>query len=75
MTRRDRKMLNKASLRGVWTALVTPFTADDLVDVDALRALVREQLSAGVAGLVPCGTTGETATMSIDEQDLVISTR
>jgi 4-hydroxy-tetrahydrodipicolinate synthase len=74
MTRRDRKMLNKASLRGVWTALVTPFTADDRVDVDALRALVREQLAAGVAGLVPCGTTGETATMSIDEQDLVITT-
>jgi len=66
--------LNKASLRGVWTALVTPFTSDDNVDVDSLRALVREQLDAGVAGLVPCGTTGETATLSIAEQDLVITT-
>ncbi len=66
--------LNKATLRGVWTALVTPFDADDNVDTDALRALIREQLDAGVSGLVPCGTTGETATLSVDEQDLVITT-
>ncbi|HEY1100242.1 MAG TPA: 4-hydroxy-tetrahydrodipicolinate synthase [Myxococcota bacterium] len=68
------RTVNASSLRGVWTALVTPFTADDHVDVDALRALVREQLAAGVTGLVPCGTTGETATMSVAEQDLVITT-
>ena len=67
-------MLDKARLRGVWTALITPFTADDHVDVDALRALIREQVDAGVAGLVPCGTTGETATLTIEEQNLVIET-
>jgi 4-hydroxy-tetrahydrodipicolinate synthase len=66
--------LDKTSLRGVWTALVTPFAKDGSVDEAALRALIREQLDAGVAGLVPCGTTGETATLSIEEQDLVITT-
>lgn len=66
--------LDRASLRGVWTALVTPFAADGSVDTPALRALIAEQLDAGVAGLVPCGTTGETATLSIEEQDLVITT-
>lgn len=64
---------NKA-LRGIWTALVTPFAADGSVDVDALTALVEEQVAAGVHGLVPCGTTGETATLSEAEQDLVITT-
>lgn len=66
--------LDKAALRGVWTALVTPFTSDGAVDTAALRALIREQLDAGVTGLVPCGTTGETATLSVEEQDLVITT-
>lgn len=66
--------LYKASIRGVWTALVTPFSKDGHVDTEALRALIREQLEAGVTGLVPCGTTGETATLSPDEQDLVICT-
>jgi 4-hydroxy-tetrahydrodipicolinate synthase len=53
---------------------VTPFTADDAVDRDAFVALVNDQLEAGVAGLVPCGTTGETATLSEPEQDSVIET-
>jgi 4-hydroxy-tetrahydrodipicolinate synthase len=66
--------LTKASLRGVWTALITPFAVDGSVDTNALRALIREQLAAGVTGLVPCGTTGETATLSLAEQDLVITT-
>ncbi len=61
-------------LRGIWTALVTPFAADGSVDVDALDALVRDQLEQGLHGLVPCGTTGETATLSVAEQDLVITT-
>jgi 4-hydroxy-tetrahydrodipicolinate synthase len=67
---------HKRLFRGVWTALVTPFTDADAthVDVPALRALVTAQLDAGVSGLVPCGTTGETATLSVAEQDLVITT-
>ena len=59
---------------GIWTALVTPFAADGSVDVDALRGLVNEQLDQGLHGLVPCGTTGETATLTEAEQDLVITT-
>ena len=49
--------------RGVLTALVTPF-ADGAVDERALQELVEIQISAGVDGLVPCGSTGESATLS-----------
>jgi 4-hydroxy-tetrahydrodipicolinate synthase len=48
---------------GVYTALVTPFTADGSVDWKALRRLVDFQVEAGVAGLVPVGTTGESPTL------------
>ncbi|HLV21433.1 MAG TPA: 4-hydroxy-tetrahydrodipicolinate synthase [Polyangiaceae bacterium] len=59
--------------RGVYTALVTPFTDDgEKVDVAAFEALVAAQIDAGVSGLVPCGTTGETPTLTEDEQRLVI---
>jgi 4-hydroxy-tetrahydrodipicolinate synthase len=61
-------------LRGIWTALVTPFDEDGSVDVKALEGLVQDQLDQGIHGLVPCGTTGETATLSESEQDLVITT-
>ena len=54
-------------LPGVYTALVTPFAADGSLDEDAFVALVDRQLAAGVAGLVPCGTTGETPTLEDDE--------
>lgn len=55
-----------SAFSGVLTALVTPF-ADGRVDEAAFRALVRRQIDAGVAGLVPCGTTGEAPTLSIPE--------
>jgi len=51
---------------GVFTALVTPF-AGGRVDFAAFDALVKDQLAAGVAGLVPVGTTGEAATLEKDE--------
>jgi len=60
-------------LRGVFTALVTPFTGDE-VDYEALTKLVEAQIAAGVDGLVPCGTTGECPTLSHEEHDKVIST-
>ena len=60
-------------LRGVFTALVTPFHADGSIDEPALRRLVRMQVSAGVAGLVPMGTTGESATVSPDEHERVVA--
>lgn len=56
---------------GVLTALVTPFR-DGAVDEAAFRQIVRRQLDAGIEGLVPCGTTGESATLTPDEQAAVI---
>jgi 4-hydroxy-tetrahydrodipicolinate synthase len=61
-------------LSGCATALVTPFTASGEVDVDRLRALIEYQIAGGVRLLVPCGTTGESATMSDEEDQLVIKT-
>jgi 4-hydroxy-tetrahydrodipicolinate synthase len=59
-------------LRGCATALVTPFKADGAIDEDRLRALVNRQVQGGVRLLVPCGTTGESATMSEAEDQRVI---
>jgi 4-hydroxy-tetrahydrodipicolinate synthase len=60
-------------LTGTFTALVTPFTPDgDAVDTAALDALVEAQIAGGVSGLVPCGTTGESPTLTDDEQIAVI---
>jgi 4-hydroxy-tetrahydrodipicolinate synthase len=60
-------------VRGCATALVTPFKADGAIDEDRLRALVDRQINAGVRLLVPCGTTGESATMSEAEDQRVIA--
>ena len=60
--------------RGVGVALVTPFRDDRSVDVEALRHHVEFQIEEGVQVLVPCGTTGESATLSADEQMLVVQT-
>jgi 4-hydroxy-tetrahydrodipicolinate synthase len=68
MSRRSRP-----TLRGAFTALVTPFTTDGAVDEAAFRRLVRWQLLAGIDGLVPCGTTGEAPTLSPDERDRLIA--
>lgn len=61
-------------LTGCGTALVTPFTADGDLDLAALRELVALQIDEGVDFLVPCGTTGETPTLSRGEQTQVIET-
>ncbi len=60
------------TLRGAFTALVTPFTPDGAVDEAAFRRLVRWQILAGIDGLVPCGTTGESPTLSSDERERLI---
>ncbi|HXC49517.1 MAG TPA: 4-hydroxy-tetrahydrodipicolinate synthase [Candidatus Limnocylindrales bacterium] len=57
--------------KGTFTALVTPFR-DGEIDEGALRALISEQAYAGVDGIVPCGSTGESATLSHDEHERVI---
>jgi 4-hydroxy-tetrahydrodipicolinate synthase len=54
-------------LRGCGTALVTPFKRDGSLDEMALRQLVRWQVESGIDFLLPCGTTGETPTLSHDE--------
>lgn len=54
-------------MRGIHTALVTPFAEDGRVDLATFEALCRRQIDAGIHGLVPCGTTGETPTLSLDE--------
>lgn len=59
-------------LAGCGTALVTPFTRSGAVDEPALRALVEWQIAEQVHFLVPCGSTGEAATMTPDEQRRVI---
>ena len=60
-------------MRGCATALVTPFRADGAIDEDRLRALIDRQITGGVRLLVPCGTTGESATMTEAEDQRVIA--
>jgi 4-hydroxy-tetrahydrodipicolinate synthase len=61
-------------LRGCGTALVTPFHQDGSIDDAALRKLVAWQIDSGIDFLVPCGTTGETPTLTHDEWLQVIDT-
>jgi len=56
---------------GVITALVTPFRGD-AIDEEALRRLVDEQIAAGIDGLVPVGTTGESPTVTVEEHIRII---
>ncbi len=58
--------------RGTATAIVTPFLHDGSIDFPALAQLIERQISGGVEGIVPCGSTGEAATMSVDEKLSVI---
>jgi 4-hydroxy-tetrahydrodipicolinate synthase len=60
-------------LTGAFTALITPFRNGE-IDQHALRELVEFQIAGGIDGLVPCGTTGESATMTEREHALVIET-
>jgi 4-hydroxy-tetrahydrodipicolinate synthase len=59
-------------LKGCGTALVTPFTQDGAIDDSALRNLIAWQVEQGIDFLVPCGTTGETPTLSHEEWLYVI---
>ncbi len=62
----------RALLRGCGTALVTPFKADGSIDEAALRAFVKWQIDEGIHFVVPCGSTGEAATMSLEENLRVV---
>ncbi len=57
--------------RGTYVALVTPFK-NGLIDFEALSSHVERQISGGVTGLVPCGTTGESPTLNHEEHNLVV---
>ena len=59
-------------LTGCYTAIVTPFAKSGAIDEQRLRELVEFQIAGGVAGLVPCGTTGESPTLDHHEHDRVI---
>ncbi|MCY7376942.1 MAG: 4-hydroxy-tetrahydrodipicolinate synthase [Pyrinomonadaceae bacterium] len=59
-------------LQGCGTALVTPFHADGSIDDDCFKKLVKRQIKNGVKILIPCGTTGEAATLSEAEKLHVI---
>ncbi|MGQ9661463.1 MAG: 4-hydroxy-tetrahydrodipicolinate synthase [Kiritimatiellia bacterium] len=61
-------------LAGAYTAIVTPFKSDGSVDYPALRRLLQFQREAGVDGVVPTGTTGESPTLSVPEHLRVIET-
>jgi len=58
-------------LSGAWSAIVTPFR-DGAVDDKALRDLIEWQIAGGIQGLIPCGSTGESATLSHAEHEHVI---
>jgi 4-hydroxy-tetrahydrodipicolinate synthase len=71
-------MTRQKPIQGCGTALVTPFTDGGALDESALGELVRHQIGEGIDFLVPCGSTGESAVLSMDEHlrivDLVVKT-
>jgi len=61
------------TFEGIWLPLITPFR-DGEVDLPAVRGLVEYYIKAGIHGFIVCGTTGEPATMSEEEQLSVLDT-
>src|SRR5262249_32540311 len=68
-----RRIMTAQRLSGCGTALVTPFNTDGSLDEGAIRALVDWQIDEGIHFLVPCGSTGEAATMTIEEHCRVVT--
>lgn len=66
--RRTHGQMSRISFEGTYTALVTPFKDDESIDWDAFDGLVEGQIAGGVAGIVPCGTTGESPALDHEEQ-------
>src|SRR6516162_9235270 len=65
-------MLKGSRFTGAGTALVTPFRSDGALDEPALDGLVQRQIARGIDFLVPCGTTGESPTLSHEEHMRVV---
>src|SRR5215207_11647720 len=72
MTTREEDPMAKFAIEGCLTALVTPFR-DGKIDFDGLAKLVDWQIEQGVDGIVSVGTTGESATLDVDEHVAVIA--
>lgn len=68
------KRRNNMTFQGTYTAIVTPFNSDGSVDYGKLKALIDIQAEAGIDGIVPVGTTGESPTLDYDEHNKVIDT-
>jgi 4-hydroxy-tetrahydrodipicolinate synthase len=64
--------IHMGELEGAFTALITPFQNNGALDEEGLRQNVDFQIDKGIAGLVPCGTTGESATLSHEEHRKVV---
>lgn len=58
--------------KGVFTAIITPFNSDESIDYVSLEKLIEDQISSNIAGIVVCGTTGESPTLSPKEHNEVI---
>jgi len=58
----------KGELKGVYPALITPFKKNGEIDIAGFRNNIDYVIEGGVSGIVPCGCTGEAATLSFDEQ-------
>ena len=61
-------------MRGVWTALVSPFNSSHELDLSAFKKILNDQREAKVTGVIPCGTTGESPTLSLAEKKTLIQT-
>lgn len=64
--------MTSSMFRGVFTALITPFKDDGSLDLEQLRFLIEFMAANGISGIVPCGTTGESATLTHHEHRDVI---
>ena len=60
-------------MQGVFTALVTPFNSDGSLDLAAFKKILLDQKDAGVQGVIPCGTTGEGSTLTLEEKKTLIT--
>lgn len=61
-------------MEGTWTALITPFTDDDVVDIEGFKKNIEFQISEGITGVLAVGTSGESPTLSWEEHNKVIET-
>lgn len=61
-------------ITGTIPAMVTPFDGDKNVDIESLKKLIRFLVGGGINAIVPCGSTGEAATLNLEEYELVVKT-